>query len=123
VGGRVGFTVDAASFPDSSGGRALEIYVRITPMTLRALSRDFQGAGRLRLTARLVQAFGAHQSTASQEFEIVPSDTSQALGKVVVLKFPARPGTQRLMVRLEDLLSRKRGLIYLARRVVESGSV
>ncbi|TMQ48347.1 MAG: GWxTD domain-containing protein [Candidatus Eisenbacteria bacterium] len=123
MGGRVGFTVDAASFPDSSGGRALEIYVRITPTTLGALSRDFQGAGRLRLTARLVQALGAHQSTASQELEIVPSDTSQALGKVVVLKFPARPGTQRLMVRLEDLLSRKRGLIYLARRVVESGSV
>ena len=39
VGGDIGFTVDAAAFPDSAGA-VLEVYVRLAPATLMAISGE-----------------------------------------------------------------------------------
>ena len=36
VGGAIGFTVDAAAFPDSAGS-VLEVYMRLAPATLMAV--------------------------------------------------------------------------------------
>jgi GWxTD domain-containing protein len=122
VSGRVGFTVDAAAFPDSAG-HALEVYVRMPPVTLKAIERDSTGTGKLRLTMRLTNGFGAKSHEASQEFAIAPADTIPGFGKVVLMRFPVRPGIYRLRVKLEDLFSHRRGLGYLGRKVTESASV
>lgn len=122
LGGRVGFTVDAAAFPDSTG-YALELYVRIPPATLGALTRDSTGTGRMRLTARVRGRFGARAHDAVQEFSLSSADSVGGQGKVVVLRFPASPGPCRVNVRLEDVRSRKRGLIYSGRNVNESATV
>jgi len=122
VHGRVGFTVDAASFPDSAG-HALEVYLRIPPGTLAGLRRDAAGAGKLRLSARLTNRFGAKPHEGTQEFPIADADTVSGFGKVVLMRFPVRPGGYRLRVKLEDLYSHKRGLGYLGRKVTESASV
>ena len=122
VHGRVGFTVDAAAFPDSAG-HTLEVYLRVPPVTLAALGRDQAGAGKLRLSVRLTNRFGARPHEASQEFTIAHADTVPGFGKVVLMRFPARPGGYRLRVKLEDLLSHKRGLGYLGRKVTESANV
>jgi GWxTD domain-containing protein len=122
VRGRVGFTVDAASFPDSVG-QALEMYVRMPPVTLAALERDSSGTGRLKLSVRLTNRFGARSQEANQEFAIAAADTVPGFGKVVLMRFPVKPGGYRLQVKLEDLISRKRGLGYLGRKVTESASV
>jgi hypothetical protein len=53
----VGFTVDAATFPDTAG-LTLEVYVRVPPGTLRDLDRDDKGNARLRLTMRLNNRYG-----------------------------------------------------------------
>jgi GWxTD domain-containing protein len=120
AGGRVGITVDAAAFPDSAG-TTLDVYVRVPPGTLAMLSRDSLGMGRLRLTASLRGAYGGAQSRELvQEFGIEPADSAWGMGRVVGLRFPARPGLLRLSVRVDDLLSRKGGLAYAGRRVPES---
>jgi GWxTD domain-containing protein len=123
VGGRVGFTVDAAAFPDSAGP-TLDVYVRIPPGTLAALARDTLGQARLRLTVRLRSAFGgARGQEQVQEFPVEPADSVAGFGKVVALRFPIREVDQRLAVRLEDVFSRKRGLAYTGRQVTESGRI
>lgn len=121
VGGRTGFTVDAASFPDAAG-HLVEVYVRVPPATLASLAR-VQGSGRLRVHARLKGGFGATSQTVAEEFEIPAADSAPGFGKVVLLRFPARPGTQRLEVKIEDLHAPKRGIAYLGRRVFESAEV
>ena len=111
VAGAQGFTVDAAAFPESSG-TTLDVYVRVPPGTLAGLSRDAQGLGRLRVVARLRGAFGGAQAQEqTQEFAIEPADSAAGFGKVVGLRFPARPGSHRLSVRVEDVLLRRRGSI------------
>ena len=107
VGGRRGFTVDAAAFPDSSG-TSLEVYVRIPNGTLAELMRDAQGVARLRVTARLRGVFGgAARQEQTQEFAIDPVDSTGGFGKVIGLRFPARPGTYRLFVRVDDVFTRR----------------
>jgi GWxTD domain-containing protein len=107
VAGRRGFTVDAAAFPDSSG-TSLEVYVRIPNGTLAELMRDAQGLARLRVTARLRGVFGgAAKQEQTQEFAIEPVDSTGGFGKVIGLRFPARPGTYRLFVRVDDVFTRK----------------
>lgn len=123
VGGRVGFTVDAATFPDSAG-YALELYLRIPPATLSSLTRDDStGVGRLKLHVRLRNAYGSGRREAVEEITIAPGDTSDGFGKVVMLRFPTRPGRQRLFVRLEDPQSRRPGLLSQMRKAVWSGQV
>lgn len=122
VRGRVGFTVDAAAFPDSAG-HTLEVYLRVPPVTLAALERDPLGTGRLKLSVRLTTRFGARPHEASQDFSIARADSVPGFGKVVLMRFPVRPGRCRLRVKLEDLLSRKRGLGYIGRKISESASV
>jgi GWxTD domain-containing protein len=122
VGGRIGFTVDAAGFPDTTGYR-FEVYVRIPPATLASLTRDSIGAGLLKLEVKVGGSFGARQNSANQEISITRQDTLAGFGKVVLFRFPAKPGPQRLQVKLADLQSRKHGLFYMGRQVTESGSI
>jgi GWxTD domain-containing protein len=114
--------VDAATFPDSAG-YSLEVYTRIPPRTLAALGRDALGAARLRLTVRLRNSYGARLHEAVQEFGIEPGDSTGGFGKVVVMRFPTRPGPQRLQVRLEDPNTRKGGLLNMGRKVSDFSQV
>ncbi len=122
VAGGIGFTVDAAAFPDSAG-HVLEVYLRVPPATLGKLVADEEGARRLRVTARVTNRFGGRSQERHQDFTIAAADTAHGFGKVVLLRFTARPGPARLRVKLEDLLSRKRGIGYIGRRVTESAAV
>ena len=122
VGGRVGFTVDAAAFPDSQS-HALEVYVRIPPATVAALTTDSTSTGKLRIGAQLRSGFGGKTLEQVNEFEIAPADSAHDFGHVVLLRFPMRPGPQKLAVRVEDVHSKKRGLVYLGRNVTESARV
>jgi GWxTD domain-containing protein len=121
VSGHLGFTVDAAAFPDSAGD-VLEVYCRLPPATIVSLSRSDGGQARLKLTVTLHNRFGALHHQALQEFTVVPSDTG-GFGKVVLLRFPVKSGAYTMDVKLEDPLSRKRGLAYIGRSVAHSASV
>ncbi|HEY6866764.1 MAG TPA: GWxTD domain-containing protein [Candidatus Eisenbacteria bacterium] len=121
-GGRLALTVDAAAFPDSAG-YWLEVYTRIPPATLAALGVDAVGAARLRLTARLKNSYGARQHEAVQEFGINVTDSTGGFGKVVVMRFPTRPGPQRLMVKLEDLNTHRRGITNIGRKVSDYSKI
>jgi GWxTD domain-containing protein len=122
VGGRLGFTVDAAVFADSAG-HTLETYLRLPPSTLAGLTRDPSGAGAILVEAQLRSAYGSRRNQVEQEFEIGPADSGNGLGKVVLLRFPTRPGTQRLRVQVVDILSQKRGLVYVGRVAHVMGTV
>src|SRR5437867_1501685 len=74
VSGKLGFTVDAAAFPDSAGDM-LEIYCRLPPATIASLERTDLGESRLKLSVTLHNRFGALHHQASQEFDVAPSDT------------------------------------------------
>jgi GWxTD domain-containing protein len=121
VGGDLGFTVDAAAFPDSAGER-LDVYLRLPPATLANLEREGEDAT-LRVEVRLKSRFGAKQHEAALEFAVAPNDTANGFGKVVTLPFPARPGSYRMQVRLEDARSQKRGIAYIGRKVRKSASI
>jgi len=122
VGGRLGFTVDSAAFPDTTG-YSLEVYTRIPPGTLAALGLDAEGATRLRLTVRLRNSYGARLHEAVQEFGIDTRDSTGGFGKVVVMRFPTRPGAERLQVKLEDLNRHRRGLLNIGRKLSDYGQV
>lgn len=120
--GRLPFTVDAVTFPDSAG-YALEVYVRIPPATLGAAAVDTFGVGRLLLHARLRSGYGERLHEHEQLITSMPGDSATGFGKVVVLRLPIRPGAQRLRVRLEDVNSRKRGIFYMGRQVTNAEEI
>ena len=122
VGGPFAFTADAAAFPDSAGN-SLEVYVRIPPSTLTRLTAERTDPARLSLAVRLRNRFGARQHEGVQEFAALAKDAEASFGKVVMMRFPVRPGSYRMQVRLEDPESRKRGLLYLGRRINNAASV
>ncbi len=113
--------MDAAAFPDSVDDQ-LEVYCRLPPATIASLAQSDHGESRLRITVTLHNRFGALHHQASQEFSVVPSDTG-GFGKVVLMRFPIRSGTYRMDVKLDDPLSRKRGLAYVGRTVAHSASI
>lgn len=121
VGGRVAFTVDAAGFPDSSG-YSLDVYIRLTPATLANLTDDFQGAGHLHLEVEHKGGRGPRRRI-EQDVMVAANDSVGGLGRVVLLRFPTTPGTQRLKVHLEDTQSHKKGLLDAARGRKETGDV
>jgi GWxTD domain-containing protein len=102
VSGPAGFTVDAASFPDSTG-LAVELFLHIPPSTLRRVLADSAQAGRLRIQAELRSGYGGHRQDQEQFVDVSPRDTLGEYGEVVVLRFPARPGPQQAHVRVQDL--------------------
>ena len=108
-GGRMGFTCDAATFPDSTGYH-LEVYLRLPPATLRQLARDAEGDARLRATLRVRSRYSSRELESSQDFRIAFEDTTLGQGKVVLMRFPVAPGTCKLSARLEDLNPHKGGL-------------
>lgn len=118
LGGRMGFTVDAAAFPESTG-MALEVYVRVPPATIAQLVRDPEGAAHVRAAFRL-RGHGKPLESA-QEFVLSAADTARGQGKVLLARFPVGPGAWRLDVKLDDLLSHKRGIVYGGRN--ESGEL
>ncbi len=81
------------------------------------------GAARLKLVVRLRNNYGARLHEAVQEFGIDPGDSTGGFGKVVVMRFPTRPGPERLQVRIEDMNTHRRGLINLGRKVNEFSQV
>lgn len=122
VGGDVGFTVDAAAFPDS-GSEKLEVYLRLPPATLATLEREGMDDARLRVSVRLRSRYGAKHHESSLEFGLSSADTANGFGKVVVLPFPVKSGGYRMQVKLEDVRSRKRGLAYVGRKVPRSTTI
>ena len=117
IGGRTGFTCDAAAFPDSAGYH-LEVYLRVPPATLELVTKDETGVARLRATVS-VRGRGAAPVESSQEFGLGIADTARGQGRVVLFRFPITPGPCRVQARLEDLLSHKRGIVYSGRNVAE----
>ena len=103
-------------FPDSAGF-SIEIYVRIPPSALLASrAQDTTGLRELALEVRL-RSPGGQIRTHPELVQASPTDTALGFGRVAAYRFPTRPGTQHVRVRLEDLHSRKQGLIYAGREV------
>ena len=112
IGYEVGFSADAASFPDSAGN-TVEVYVRIRPSLITDLTRDGNTSPPIHLVAELRPLFGGKTESREQTFTVEPADTAGELGQVVVLSFPSRPGRHRLSLALD---TRRR---ELAKRGVE----
>jgi GWxTD domain-containing protein len=106
VGGRVGFTLDAYTMPESAG-KVLEIALRVPPATVEQLSRDGAGGAQLRADFKVKARGGT--LTATQTFAISPGDSAGGQGHVIVARFPARPGEQDVQAKLTDLVSKKPG--------------
>jgi hypothetical protein len=105
VSGPVGFTVDAATFPDSAG-QSLDLYLRIPPATLRTLLAGGEQGGHARITAELKSGYGGRRQQAEQVLEVAAQDTLGEFGEVVLLRFAAKPGPQKLKVKIEDVKQR-----------------
>ena len=121
VGGRVGFTLDTAMFPDSTGAH-LEVYLRVPPATLAQLDRDDRGVAQMRATVK-VRPRGGEPMVSTQEFALDVSDSTGGQGQVLIMRFPAHPGSSRIEARLEDLTSHKRGLLYSGKNQSESAEL
>lgn len=114
IGYEVGFSADAASFPDSTGGNTVEVYLRVRPSLIADLTRDGNTSPPIHIVAELRPLFGGGKTeTREQTFTVEPADTAGEIGQVVVLSFPSRPGRHRLALSLD---TRRR---ELAKRGVE----
>jgi GWxTD domain-containing protein len=121
VGGRAGFTCDAAAFPDSMGYH-LEVYLRVPPATLRLLERDEHGDARLRANVK-VKGRSGPEIESSQEFSLSVGDTLHGQGSVLLIRFPITPGTCRITARLDDMRSHKVGLVYTGKNSLQSAEL
>jgi GWxTD domain-containing protein len=108
-GGRLGFTCDAATFPDSTGYH-LEVYLRLPPATLLQLARDAEGDAQVRATLRVSSRRSARELESTQDFKVSLADTALGQGRVLLMRFPVAPGVAKLAARLEDLNPHQRGL-------------
>jgi GWxTD domain-containing protein len=113
AGGRLGFTCDAAAFPDSTGYH-LEVYLRLPPATLDGLTRDASGDAQVRATLRISSRYSPRELESTQDFRLSLADTAMGQGRVVLMRFPVAPGPCRVSARLEDLNPHKRGLGKIA---------
>src|SRR5262245_59379275 len=84
VGGKIGFTVDAAALPDSASS-VLEVYVRLAPATLMAVVGERPQGGRFSLAVTLRNSFGRVEHKLDQEFTASGGDTAGGYGQVVIL--------------------------------------
>ncbi len=100
VGGPVGFTVDAATFPDSAGYR-LDVYVRLRPAMIATLARGERFANGLRLSASLQLDGKGRADVFEQTLSFTADDTLPGFGRVVQFSFRTHPGTHRLRVSAE----------------------
>ena len=122
VGGRVGFTLDAATLPDSSGLQ-LEVALRVPPATILQLTRDADGDAKLHAQVQVRGRFGSRGTASERDFAIAASDTALGQGKVLIFRFPAAPGPCEIQARLEDMLSKRKGLLYTGRAVNENAQI
>lgn len=99
IGGELGFTVDAAAFPDSAGCN-LEIYVRLAPVTLMAVAGDRPQGGPFSLGLTLRNAFGRVEHKVEQDFIASGGDTAGGYGKVVIFTLRTTPGKHRLQFKM-----------------------
>ena len=99
VGSAIGFSVDAAAFPDSAGS-VLEVYVRLAPAALMAVVGGRPQGGRFSLAVTLRNAFGRVEHKLDQEFVVSGGDTAGGFGKVVILPFRTAPGEKRLQLKM-----------------------
>jgi GWxTD domain-containing protein len=111
IGGRTGFSVDAAARPDSAS-LVLEVCVRVPPATLALLSRDSTGFAQVQVAIKVKGRFGARTATVSRQYSIDPAEAAEGQGKVVVMRFPAAPGACQVTTVLTDLNSRRPGLLH-----------
>ena len=102
VGGEIGFTVDAAAFPDSAGS-VLEVYVRLAPATLMAVTGGRPEGGRFSLAVTLRNAYGRVEHRLEQDFVAFGGDTAGGFGKVVILPFRTTPGEHRLELKMSAI--------------------
>lgn len=100
VGGVIGFTVDAAAFPDGAEHR-LEVYLRLRPATIARLAAGRTHTGEMRIDLKLRPGRKGKVQEASREIRITPADTSGGFGRVLVFPFRVHPGTHRLTVKME----------------------
>jgi len=119
VGGRVGFTVDVMAAPESSG-YVLEVFLRIPPATIGQLSRDASGDARLHSTIRVKSRLGGRAITNESDITLTAADSVSGQGKVLLARFPAAPGPAQIEVKLDDLLSRRKGLVISSKNRNES---
>lgn len=122
VGGRVGFTLDAIAVPETTG-YVLEVFLRIPPATIALLSRNESGDARLRSTVRVKGRFGGRVTESNQEFVLMAADSALGQGKVILARFPAAPGPCQIEARLEDLLSRRKGLVLSSKNRAENTGI
>ncbi len=122
TGGRVGFTLDATTRPDSTG-LVLELAVRVPPATLEQLARDDEGVARLTATASVKGRFGSSTLESQTELVLTPADTTRSQGKVVLMRFPAAPGPCRITLKLMDQVSKRPALFRSSRDAHESAAI
>ncbi len=99
VGGEIGFTVDAAAYPDSAGC-TLEIYLRLAPSTLMSVAGDRPQGGPFSLSLTLRNSFGRVEHRLDQDFVASGGDTAGGYGKVVILPMRTTPGKHRLQLKM-----------------------
>ena len=110
VGGRVGFTVDVMAAPESSG-YVVEVFLRIPPATIGQLSRDASGDAQLHSSIRVKSRVGGRGVASESDITLTAADSVSGQGKVLLARFPAAPGPCQIEVKLDDLLSRRKGLV------------
>jgi GWxTD domain-containing protein len=99
VGGAIGFTVDAAAYPDSAGN-VLEVYVRLAPATLMAVVGERPQGGHFSIAVTLRNSFGRVEHKLDQEFVATGGDTAGGFGQVVFLPFRTTSGKKKLEIKM-----------------------
>ena len=98
--GPIGFTLDAASWPDSAG-LVLEVYVRLTPATLRRITDPRSHTGSLAFELHLRAGKKGAEQVTRQSIQLAARDTVPRYGRVVTFPFRVAPGSQHLAIRID----------------------
>jgi GWxTD domain-containing protein len=122
--GKLLFFTDVATSPGPDGKTRVDVAVRIPGDQLRYLDRGDSLVGEIRLGVEFKTRFGKGLATDERPYTLTsPPKTASGWspGHLLLRTYFVPPGPHQLIVRIEDLQTKKRGLAYVGRKVPEKG--
>ena len=122
--GDIEFQVDCASFLGPSGSVEEEFYVKVQSEQLNFERKGKKTEAHVRLTIVFIDELGDLYETKAQDFTLNMEDKpANDDSHIFVVRYPITPAAKKIIVTLEDLRARRRGILYMFTKEKKKGTV
>lgn len=112
--GDIEFQVDCASFRGPNGAVEEEFYVKVLSEQLNFERRGKKTEAHVLLAITFINELGDAYETRSREFTLnVEDKPARDDSHLLMVRYPITSAAKRVLIKLEDLRARKRGILYV----------